>query len=648
VEYESYRHSLRQHWLAVVTLIVTLAVIEASWWASRGYGIDAGYWVSTHTLGVLVACLGVVLVAGWSGPSMSLGLLVGLTVARDAESLLQVALLTSVTLLLARLSRVESTHPAWLALACSFAVAAALVVLPSFAQLTPDRLRVAQSLVFAATLAPALLLSRWVAGHRAFLIPMGLMACALGGLMAMNVARLPAHSIPPAQVGVTAAKASVLLVVMDTVRADHTSLYGYERDTTPRLRRFAQSNERARVYPNAWSTSTWTIPAHASLFTGELPSQVGTGGDDFRFRGLTALGEVRSRTTLALELRRSGYRNVGISANPWLNVAPGMARGFDVFFEPGRAMTSALPAERLREALPVDWRPRAPTPYAQGDATAAAVEHAVQRCQVRCFVFANFMDAHAPYVPARELMGRFDPRRFDGDSGPARKAHDATEIAILLARYDEAIRTLDAHVGGLLERLRDRGQLDDFWVIVTSDHGEAFQEHGEVAHGSTIHGEVTKVPLLVVPPRGVVLPKRDEATSLLDITATVSAALATTGRLGRGNDLREPPHADAIALSDFARSPSAVASGAGATQASQALVLGRHRLLSYQTHDALYDLQDDPKERRDIAQARPEVVSALRERLPHRTTPSIDRPATNTTTVSPAQHEQLRALGYVQ
>ena len=142
------------------------------------------------------------------------------------------------------------------------------------------------------------------------------------------------------------------------------------------------------------------------------------------------------------------------------------------------------------------------------------------------------MDAHEPFAPAAGHAGLFS-QGMEGD--PPLNAHgqDPKRLAHAASRYDEEIHALDAELGLLLEQLEARGILDRAWVFITADHGEAFGEHGINGHGSDIHNEQVKIPLLVIPPTGVALALRSEPVNLLDVTATVSE-IATSNSLGTG------------------------------------------------------------------------------------------------------------------
>lgn len=286
----------------------------------------------------------------------------------------------------------------------------------------------------------------------------------------------------------------VLLVVLDAVRADHVSAYGYARPTTPRLDALAAEGV---LYRRALSAGTWTVPGHASLFTGRLPSAHGAG---FAGSGLHP-----SVPTLADRLRAAGWDTAAFAANAaYLDPAFGLDRGFRLY------QTKRLfPAARLADRVTAWLRDEARRP---------------------AFVFLNVLDAHGPYaVPApydRLFPGKVekagDVQRAFHDTG---RLPDAALLAHCVSQYDGALRYMDDQLGRIFDALVAAGRWDDAMVIVTADHGDLFGEHDLLGHGTFPWDPVVRVPLIVKYPHGARRGVVDEPVSLTDVAPTVLATL---------------------------------------------------------------------------------------------------------------------------
>jgi arylsulfatase A-like enzyme len=446
--------------------------------------------------------------------------------------------------------------------------------------------------------------------------------------------------------------ASILLVVLDTVRADHLSVYGYERDTSPELARFVARHERARVYPLAFSTAPWTVPAHASLLTGLLPSShAAHDGNVVDARRTMILPGLRADRTLAETLKAGGWATAGIFANSRLAISRGLERGFDVWLQPRRPRPLFLLAETARARLLPFLLPEPAKPYPCASAIREEVLRFVDAAgETPWFVLANFMEAHQPYAARTPFGGRFGGDRgwnppvvaLAGDS-PERKLRARD-------RYDEEIASLDAELGRLLAELERRGALDRSWIVITSDHGEAFGEHGTVNHGSSVYNEQVHVPLIVVPPSGVELPRRDGAVSLLDVAATLSALAGDEEKLGAGVDLRVPPRDDdGPARIEFFGNPGETGQAALRrwgplfNTPSRAVVWRDTKLVEHSGRAELYDLASDPQESVDLRPQREREAAALALLLP----PLAGPEAPSSHAPTEGERDALRALGYL-
>jgi arylsulfatase len=313
----------------------------------------------------------------------------------------------------------------------------------------------------------------------------------------------------------------LVLITLDTTRVDHLSCYGYERNTTPQLDAFA---ERAVRFERAWSTSSWTLPAHASLFTGNYPSRHGA---DYDSRGTAVLGEVIAlpvarhvragkladdSTTLAELLAARGYRTGAFVAGPWLHRSFGLLQGFE---RQDDAVTSfgGRPATEITSAA-LGWLEATPAeqPY---------------------FLFVNYFDAHAPYQPSgryADFPRAAEPLDYDYAALMRGETHlDDDTRAVLRDRYDAEIRDMDGELGRLLEAVRARPGGERAWIVVTADHGEALGEQGRLGHGYWLSEELTRVPLLVHYPGGRDGgSQRSEPVQLVDVLPLLARELELT------------------------------------------------------------------------------------------------------------------------
>lgn len=285
----------------------------------------------------------------------------------------------------------------------------------------------------------------------------------------------------------------VVLLVMDTTRRDHLSVYGYQRPTTPNLERFA---ERAQVYDDAWSVAPWTSPSHASMFTGLLPAEHGVDG-------ALAIPFPAGIETLPSVLSKAGYRTGGFPGNPNL-FAAGWERGFDVY----------LPAEYqknhtfIRVLNRLLRRSRDPADHAMTDRLLTrARAWWMQNSEDPRFLFLNVIDPHSPYLPTHEHFEAFLPdtdreealavqgrMRPDGSASPP---WTERELDILSRLYDAELADMDRRIGQFIDWLDARGELDDTLFVVTSDHGERLGERGLVGHSLVMDPYLLRVPLLV-------------------------------------------------------------------------------------------------------------------------------------------------------
>lgn len=434
---------------------------------------------------------------------------------------------------------------------------------------------------------------------------------------------------------------NVLLVVLDTVRADATGLNGPGRDATPNLSALARRGAR---FDRAIATAPWTLPSHASIFTGRSARELGVGPD----RPLDDRDP-----TLAEYLGRRGYDTAGFVANTaFCSVEYGLARGFvhyeDYAFSTVDLLRSSalgwLICQRIGEALDLacEASGREASHPLEGlsfrkDAERInrdALRWIAQRRDRPFFAFLNYFDAHDPYLlpeGAGRRSGRgpttLDERRVLRAwiaEGP--RDHPHGHFALAREAYDDCLAYLDDRLGRLVDRLDRIGALENTVVIVTADHGEHFGEHRrqglpQVGHRLSVHQAEVHVPLLIVAP-GRVAPGGvvTGAVSLKDLPATVVDLVGLDdgspfpGRSLLGSPGGAPVGAALVEFNPDLDQPVGLRYQVGASGLIRAIVsvdasLHRHG----DGREQWYDLRADPGELHDLSAT--DVSVALRDRL---------------------------------
>jgi len=410
------------------------------------------------------------------------------------------------------------------------------------------------------------------------------------------------------------ARPNVVVIVMDTTRADRCSVHGYERATTPALDALGREGV---VFDSAWAPSSWTLPTHASIFTGLLPQRHGATTD-----GTSALA--RRHETLAEILRDAGYATGAFSNNPFVSEEFGLTQGFSTFRSLNRERNLPYPS-----AIPTN-------------------EHALRwvreqrRAERPFFLFVNHMEPHSPYAPPATDADAFVRGAVDDAEMEWGRAFDfpanlltmldvapisAGQLRLVSDLYDAEIATLDRAIGDFVERLRAEGVLDDTVLVVTGDHGEHFGENGLLGHCLSLARPLLEVPLVirypgvfegglrvddvvrsedlfptilelcdVVPPAGI-----DGESLLRDLPGRVAL-----GYLGRPRGIieaaqRVAPQVDMSVYDVTLRSA----------------FDGRHLLVvrGSDGHEQLFDVEADPGCEVDVAADEPRMVARLRAEM---------------------------------
>lgn len=500
-----------------------------------------------------------------------------------------------------------------------------------------------------------------------------LVACAALLVLPMSTHDLlPMPAASPTVQASTAGR-SAILIVLDTLRRDHMSLYGYARKTTPAI------DERARrgiVFDDATSVANWTLPAHASMFTGLWPRSHGA----YRLHGPRTIpageqdpnrpgaqpsrrGQRRTpgqrhqnfeplaaeRQTLAEIARAAGYRTAGFTAN-YFNVGPslGMSQGFQDYLSRGPRAAGMLPSTARDLGRWWDGR-RAQyeeMPYFTApEITRAAISWLEHNRGTPFFLFLNYLDVHAPNaapgsqgVPFEDELPMTAADREKGEAEGQATLSAAVRRG-LVNEYDRELIHLDRWIGVLLDYLEKSGLTEKTLVVLTSDHGEYLGEHQLVGHLKDIHAEVVNVPLVIWQP-GWTPGRTSHPVQLLDLFPTILQYL----------DLRVPEGTQGEPVMEVEHPIVSELSGGAQTPTIRTIRIGEYRYFGgADGEERLFHIPTDPGEKNDLVHARPERAALGRARLDDwlKGIPEAPPSSLPPTELDPEALEGLRALGYV-
>jgi arylsulfatase A-like enzyme len=442
--------------------------------------------------------------------------------------------------------------------------------------------------------------------------------------------------------GCTRSPPDVIVILVDTLRADRLAAGGQRPGLTPFLDSVAASGV---VFSNAYSPTSWTNPAVASLFTSRYPSQHHV----VQYDSVLADDEV----TLADRLHGAGYRSLGVVGNFRLFERFGFAQGFEVWNSHlGEGLlVGKVSAKRVTQDT-----------FAYYDQFFAPYRHTKWTRRRRpMLMYLHFMEPHAPYDPPLHVRRRVagpPPPGVDDAEANAKLVDikrwfelSPAEVERLRALYDAEVAALDSRLARLFDGLRARGLLDRAIVVVTADHGEEFREHGGLQHGNTLYQESVRIPLFITGPGLPAGRVVTDQVSLLDVAPTVLELLG----------LPPEPRFEGRSLMSH------LGGGEAADVVLQLLPTGQR--FDLRTHAAglvhegvkllvppagsgrspeLYDLRDDPREARSDP---PPAIAAQEPALAARLAGREDALAARAGTVErgsldEAERARLRALGY--
>ena len=427
---------------------------------------------------------------------------------------------------------------------------------------------------------------------------------------------------------------NIALITIDTLRADHLSCYGYERETSPHIDAVAKEGI---IFKNVVSPASWTAPSMVSLFTSTYYVNHGViHGLPFQeAKGLSQEAFSEKLVTLPELLKDNGYTTFGISSNHTLTAELGFARGFDYFRD-----VNWMPADVINN-LVYKW------------------EDAIKKSN-KFFLWVHYIDPHYHYRPHLPWIERYIPgipEQFEQVNRIPlhmleKNIKENPEILTkVLALYDSEINYVDSYVGELIERFElDKNSL----LIIASDHGEQFMEHGGVGHSIALHKEELHVPLIIKFPeasskKGSV----ERQVSLLDVMPTILNLLG----IYQPEQAAGKPLLENIGIWIYLKKllPGGQSSAHHFAELESCAILKTimappwNYIYGYQTQSgALYNTVSDPFEQTNLIEKHPEQADSLKKQLFAWVSQAKKYPPrSHVTELSPGEREKLQALGYL-
>ncbi|UCE95801.1 MAG: sulfatase [Candidatus Bathyarchaeota archaeon] len=492
-------------------------------------------------------------------------------------------------------------------------------------------------------------------------------------------------------------KPNIILISMDTVRQDHLSCYGYHRMTTPNIDRIARHGV---LYENAFSAAPWTPPSHASIFTGKYPSHHKTLGKDIRFK--------KENTSIAEILNQAGYQTIGLTCCQILGHGSEFERGFDEYFELREPSLSDI--KNLNRSILKDLART--MIYGSDEGTFQATQMIkssltrIQKSEKPFFLFVNYFSCHTPYDPPRHFKQRFCKEfsekesyvkkillktllgsKFGGSPGKQTSLRKLRWIAnggggfsfaagqitiskeeweIVKAWYDAEIAYLDYNLGNLFHFLQSENIYDNTFVVITSDHGENFGEHGLAVHPLCLYDTLLRVPLIIscpsLIPEGRRIPSLvstiDIFPTLLDISKTQSFEEDIQGRsLFPFDDRRIHDficaeygglHTQGFGgLKAWNLTPATKKGLLKIDKGCKCIRDSTYKYILWADKQELYNISNDPQETVNIAHKNPRIVESLREKMEKTIDISYFGPHKLPVDGKQKAIDRLKALGYI-
>ncbi len=452
----------------------------------------------------------------------------------------------------------------------------------------------------------------------------------------------PRHKTPPPR--------RVVLMVIDTLRADHVGAYGYGRATSPNMDSIAS---RGILFKRTVAGSSWTQPSMASLMTSTYPRVHHVNSAP---AGKASAAVLPSRlVTMAEFLKQRGFETKAVSSQPLCNALTGFDQGFDDFESVFEALLDERETEKVMDRALAWLESRSP--------------------DSSFFLYIHVMGPHFPYIPPPGYKGRFGSEgsrkieaMFHGmdykeqmeylmsDEAAKRFSASPDLLAELVALYDEEIAYVDDQVKRLWDALEGRGMIDETMFILTSDHGEGFLDHGLFTHGNALYRELVEVPMIIhYPPLGKSL-SIDGVVSHLDVLPTLADLFGERAPYPSQGESLIP-----LAMGKADRTPALselyLRAMAKITDRDYSLIyrpksrfqVKGQTFTNEEETTLLFDLAKDPGETRDLSETEVERAAALKTELleMEEENARIKIPAADSIQYDPKHVEQLKAVGYL-
>ncbi len=462
---------------------------------------------------------------------------------------------------------------------------------------------------------------------------------------------------------------SVILITLDTFRADHMSLYGYERDTTPNIRKFS---EEATTYTNAIAASDLTLSTHASIFTGLYARQHGahTGFvEDLLGWGRPLDTKFKTLTEILVD---NGYLSMGVVGNyGYLGGYFGLDQGFDYFDErKGVPFLGYVKPFYVRQGVQNILIKFVPPAYfdllfrkaEEINGEAFHLINKVNQNNQPFFLFINYMDAHWPYIPpppfdtlypgkAGRKITTVAREKLAQEALTLRKSVTAEERNHFISQYDGGIAYIDFHFGKLLEMLREKSIYDNTLIVITSDHGETFGGNNFIDHGVSVYQNQTHVPLIIKYPGSKKKIVEEKTVSSVDILPTILDVLDfETPKDVHGESLLNMDNQNVRdIISESFPNSSLLNNHKRFHRYERAIISDSFKFISSTTgKKELYNFTEDPNEKRNLYNPKESISRELDRRLAEWVKTVKEKPGLPSKKLNKGAAEQLKALGYIQ
>jgi arylsulfatase A-like enzyme len=488
---------------------------------------------------------------------------------------------------------------------------------------------------------------------------------AIGIAMLLLIGCLIQAFIPPYRWNVFTSRKTgrpnIILITLDTTRADHFSCYGYGAKTTPFLDSLAKQGV---LFRNAYTTATWTLPAHGSLFTGQMPSVLGIGFKNFFLAPGT--------NTLAEIFKQHGYTTGGFIGGPFLVSAFRINQGFDYYNE---NLDNHSKLKRFSLFRTISHLLKKQIWETNGQRNGAEINSELfpylewAQSHKPFFLFVNYFDAHDPYDPPQKYRDILYPGKIRWKKGNLRslfmdkkrgvalfsdgKALEESDFQQLRYLYDAEIRYLDDQIASLWNKLKELGLLNDTIVVFISDHGETLGEHGFLDHGHLLYQEQVRIPFLIIGPgKWSGGEQVAESVRIVDVFPTLLEQL----------QIPQPQNIQGRSLLHLLEKQAAQSAPVyaeldadphpryAAFRKDQKMILKDwNKYIEVSTgQNILFDLAADPRELTNIAGKNPELSSALATELTRYFSQLKPAHPARSIEMDEESKEKLKALGYIE